>query len=188
VAETFADIVLATSLKWVCGTTGAGVLYMAPALICECRPFFRGWFSQEDPFSWALDRFTPAPDIRRFDSGTPGIVAAAASLPALDWHAKADRAAILAHNRRLAARIIAGAEALGLKLLSPRPSGERGGSVMIALPEARSAAEVVTALRARGLWADARGQILRLSPGVMTTEAGTEHLIEALGALLGRSG
>jgi hypothetical protein len=28
------------------------------------------------------------PDIRRFDSGTPGIVVAAlASLPALDWHA-----------------------------------------------------------------------------------------------------
>ena len=57
----------------------------------------RGWFSQPDPFNWDITRFAYAPDIRRFDNGTPGVMAAAASLPALDWHAGQDRGAMLAH-------------------------------------------------------------------------------------------
>ncbi|MDN5787645.1 aminotransferase class V-fold PLP-dependent enzyme, partial [Pseudorhodobacter sp.] len=81
------DFAVTTSLKWMCGTPGAGILYVSPKLIAECSPELRGWFSQPDPFNWALDSFTLAPDIRRFDNGTPGCMAALASLPALDWHA-----------------------------------------------------------------------------------------------------
>ena len=58
-------------------------------------------------------------------------MAAVASLPALDWHAGQDQAALLAHNRALSARIIEGVDALGLALASPRDAGARGGSVML---------------------------------------------------------
>ena len=67
------DFVISTSLKWMCGTPGAGILYVHPGLIAECRPELRGWFSQDNPFSWELDQFDLAPDIRRFDNGTPGM-------------------------------------------------------------------------------------------------------------------
>ena len=39
---------------------------------------------------------------------------------------------------------------------------------------------VVAALRAEGLHADARGPVLRLSPGAVTTEAQVERLLGAL--------
>ncbi len=178
------DFTVSTSLKWMCGTPGAGVLHVAPRLIAECAPEVRGWFSQPDPFSWDIARFAYASDIRRFDSGTPGIVAALASLPALDWHAGQDREALLAHNRHLTARIIEGADGIGLDLVTPRAEPRRGGSVMLRLPDAHPAEAVVARLRERGITADRRSRTLRLSPGAVTTEEGTERLLAALGAIL----
>jgi kynureninase len=178
------DFTLSTSLKWMCGTPGAGILQMAPALIAQCQPDNRGWFSQDNPFSWDLDKFALAPDIRRFDNGTPGTMAAAASLPAMNWHAGQDGAALLAHNRSLTARIIDAADEAGLPLATPRAEAARGGSVMLRLPSTDAAQRALQALREADLHADIRGATLRLSPGFVTTAQGTDRLIAALGSLL----
>jgi selenocysteine lyase/cysteine desulfurase len=185
VTEPVVDFTLSTSLKWMCGTPGAGILHVAPAVIADCEPELRGWFSQDNPFSWALDRFAYAPDIRRFDNGTPGVMAAAASLPALDWHAAQDGADLLEKNRRMTARIITAAEDLGLALVTPKPESQRGGSVMMRLASPEAAQATLAALRAGGLYADARGAVLRVSPGFVTTDAGVDRLIAALPAALG---
>ena len=174
------DFAISTSLKWMCGTPGAGILYLSPRLIAHCHPELRGWFSQANPFNWDITKFALALDIRRFDNGTPGVMAAVASLPALDWHAGQDPAALLAHNRHLTAVLIEAADQLGLHMVNPRAEAKRGGSVMLRLPDDRPAAQVVAQLRAMGIFTDSRGQTLRLSPGVMTTLAGTERLIAAL--------
>ena len=178
------DFAISTSLKWMCGTPGAGILYLSPRLIAHCHPELRGWFSQDNPFNWDITKFALAPDIRRFDNGTPGVMAALASLPALDWHAGQDRAALAAHNRHLTAMLIAAADQLGLDMVTPRSDFRRGGSVMLRLPEAVPAADVVARLRTLGIYTDNRSQILRLSPGVMTTVAGTQRLIAALTAVV----
>jgi kynureninase len=177
------DFAVSTSLKWMCGTPGAGVLYLSPRLIPHCEPELCGWFSQPNPFNWDITKFDYASDIRRFDNGTPGVMAALASLPAMDWHSGQDMGALLAHNRALSAKIIAAADGLGWPLLSPRDPEKRGGSVMLRLPDHLSAPEMVGALRVMGITTDARSQTLRLSPGVVTTEAGTDRLIAALTGL-----
>jgi selenocysteine lyase/cysteine desulfurase len=174
------DFALSTSLKWMCGTPGAGALYVTPALIEECQPALRGWFSQPNPFNWDITRFAYAGDIRRFDSGTPSCMAALASLPAMDWHAAQDHAGILLHNRALTERIFTMADALGLRSLTPREEDRRGGSVMLELPETRPASAVVDRLRQRGVTTDHRSQTLRLSPGIITSEAGCDLLAEAM--------
>ena len=178
------DFAVSTSLKWMCGTPGAGILYLAPRLIPLCHPELRGWFSQANPFNWDINSFAYAPDIRRFDNGTPGTMAALASLPALDWHATQDQTQILAHNRRLTARLIDAADELNLPLLTPRATEKRGGSIMLRLPDHLKAADVVATLRAQSITTDARGQTLRLSPGIMTAETGTDRLILALKSLI----
>ncbi len=177
------DFAVSTSLKWMCGTPGAGVLFVSPRLIPHCMPELRGWFSQGNPFNWDISRFDFARDIRRFDNGTPGVVAALASLPALDWHAGQDLAAMLAHNRALSARIIEGVDALRLTLISPRDPGQRGGSVMLRLPDGQPATRIVADLGAQGISTDARGQTLRLSPGTVTTLAGVDRLMDSLARL-----
>ncbi|CAN7594206.1 aminotransferase class V-fold PLP-dependent enzyme [Aminobacter aminovorans] len=178
------DFTVSTSLKWLCGTPGAGIIHVAEPLLRECRPELRGWFSQDNIFSWDLDAFAYAPDARRFDHGTPSVLACIGSVPALEWHAAQDKAVLLAHNRKLGAAIIARADEMGLALASPRDDQRRGGSIMLHLPAETDTATVVNGLRERGVFTDCRGRILRLSPGTITTEAGIELLLAGLGALL----
>ena len=177
------DFVVSTSLKWMCGTPGAGMLYVRPELIADCRPQLRGWFSQDNPFNWDIERFDYAPDIRRFDNGTPSIVSAAATLPALRWHAGLDKADVLARNRELTGKLIAAADELRLGLVTPRDEKERGGSVMLKLASADAALQMLSRLREQDLYADSRGPVLRLSPGVMTSSQATDQLISMLDTL-----
>tara|TARA_R110002020_G_scaffold14638_1_gene51798 strand:+ start:2690 stop:3850 length:1161 start_codon:yes stop_codon:yes gene_type:complete len=178
-----ADFAVSTSLKWMCGSPGGGILQVMPDVIARCRPSLRGWFSQDNIFSWDINAFSYAPDIRRFDNGTPSVMAAAASVPALEWHARQDWSAELKKNREFCAVIIAAADQAGLALASPRDPAHRGGSVMMRLPEGVDAQGVLADLRTRGVFADARGSLLRCSPGFMTTRDGVERLAEALVAL-----
>ncbi|WP_333828754.1 aminotransferase class V-fold PLP-dependent enzyme [Pararhodobacter sp.] len=180
VQEPKVDFMLSTSLKWMCGTSGAGVLYVDAPLIPTLMPEGRGWFSQGNPFSWDLDAFDYAPDIRRFDGGTPSALAAVASVPALKWHAAQDREQMLERNRQMVARIITRADAVGLPLHSPRDPAARGGTVILRLADPAEAAAMVAALGLEGYAVDFRGPLLRLSPGIVTRPDAIEGLFDAL--------
>jgi selenocysteine lyase/cysteine desulfurase len=175
-----ADFAVSTSLKWLCGVAGAGVLQVRAGLLGECQPELRGWFSQENIFSWSLDSFEYARDARRFDHGTPSVLPFAACLPALDWFAGQEPVALLAHNRRLVETLVDGGMALGLELASPRRADERGGSLMFRLPASCDPVSVVDGLRRQSIYTDCRGHTLRLSPGNMTTDDGVARLLRAL--------
>ena len=179
-----ADFVVGSTLKWLCGVAGAGVLQVRERLLQDCRPELRGWFSQENPFAWALDSFEYARDARRFDHGTPSILACAACLPALAWHAQQDAAELLAHNRRLVEAVVEGCVGLQLELVSPMKADERGGSVMFRLPSGSDPAAIIAGLREQNVFADCRGTTLRLSPGNVTTTQGVDQLLRALRAML----
>ena len=174
------DFTLSTSLKWLCGTPGAGIIHVAEPLLSSCEPELRGWFSQDNIFSWDLDAFTYAGDARRFDHGTPSVLACAGSVPALQWHARQDQAALLAHNRNLGQAIIDAAPSLGMELASPRDATRRGGSIMLRLPEGADPAASVNRLRDHGIHTDCRGRIMRLSPGTVTTADGVDRLFAGL--------
>ncbi|MDF1609477.1 aminotransferase class V-fold PLP-dependent enzyme [Hoeflea sp. YIM 152468] len=175
-----ADFSISTSLKWMCGSPGGGILQVMPDVIARCQPGLRGWFSQDDIFSWDINAFSYAPDIRRFDNGTPSVVACVASVPALEWHAAQDWTKQLEKNRALSDMIIAAADEAGFTLASPRDPAQRGGSVMVRLSDSDQAQALLERLRAAAVFADARGPILRCSPGFMTTEAGVRRLTSAL--------
>ncbi|MDZ7600867.1 MAG: aminotransferase class V-fold PLP-dependent enzyme, partial [Hoeflea sp.] len=59
-----ADFAVSTSLKWMCGSPGGGILQVMPDVIARCQPSLRGWFSQDNIFSWDINAFSYAPDIR----------------------------------------------------------------------------------------------------------------------------
>lgn len=171
------DFVVSTSLKWMCGTPGAGILYVDNSMILELAPDGRGWFSQSDPFSWDLDKFEYAPDIHRFDGGTPECMAAIASLPALRWHSEQNQCDLLAWNRKLVEQIIHRADSLDLPLHSPRDPAQRGGSVMLRFPNQPDAEAVVGALGVEGYSVDFRGPLVRMSPGNMTAATAIDDVL-----------
>ena len=174
------DFTVSSSLKWLCGTSGAGILQVARPLLEQCAPQLRGWFSQENIFSWDIARFSYAPDIRRFDHGTPSILAIAGSLPALQWSLAQDNAAVLAHNRQLGSMLVDGARDMGLRLVSPADPAQRGGSVMLQVPAGTDPAQLVQTMREQDIWADCRGTTLRMSPGHVTTTTGVRRVLALL--------
>lgn len=177
-----ADFVISTTLKWLCGTPGAGIIQMREGLIAEVEPELRGWFSQNNPFSWDLEAFEYAPDARRFDHGTPSVLACFGSVPALRWHAAQDD--LLAQNRKLAEAVMEAASEMGLTLVSPKEAARRGGSVMLRLPDGTDPTHVVDGLRAQAVHLDARGQVLRISPGAVTALHHVDRLFQGLKTLL----
>jgi len=178
------DFAISTSLKWICGAPGAGMIYVRPAIIDQFEPEFCGWFSQEDPFDWQLDAFAYAPDSRRFNNGTPAVIPCVASLPGLRWHAQTGIEVIRRHNLALSRKIVETAQSEGWSLVSPADERQRGGSVMIDLPGRLDPAAVVARLRERGVTVDTRGSVLRASPGPVTTPAGVEMLCDTLKELM----
>jgi kynureninase len=177
-----ADFVISTTLKWLCGTPGAGILQMHAGLIDEVKPELRGWFSQDNPFSWDLDAFDYAPDARRFEHGTPSVMACVGSVPALRWHA--GQGGLIEHNRALTSAVIERAGEAGMVLASPADALQRGGSVMLQLTEDVDAGALVDGLRERGVYVDCRGRILRVSPGAVTTRDHVDRLFEGLRKIL----
>lgn len=178
------DMAISTSLKWLCGAPGAGIVQVRPALLETCRPELRGWFSQPDPFSWDLDAFAYAPDARRFDAGTPAPMAAIASLPGLRRQAGQGAGAAREHALTLTDAILDGARPLGLGGASPGDRARRGGSVMLRLPDGTDPATVVAGLREAAIHTDARGPLLRLSPGATTRMEHVDRLLEQLARLV----
>ncbi|MBP1849577.1 aminotransferase class V-fold PLP-dependent enzyme [Rhizobium halophytocola] len=179
------DVVVGSSLKWLCGASGAGALYVRPDLLARCRPELRGWFSQPNPFSWDLDAFSYADDGRRFDHGTPAVLAAIASLPGLDFVHQTGVEALAAHNLMLTEMIVEAARASGLALSSPTDPESRGGSVMIRVTDAAQATGMQAGLRKNGIYCDCRGATLRFSPGNVTTRDQTTELCDQLARLSG---
>jgi kynureninase len=74
-----------------------------------------------------------------------------------------------------------GLGARGLTLVSPSVAEARGGFVAFGHPRA---GELKTALKARGIWADHRGEILRLGPAPYTTSTEIRLAMEALTSIL----
>ncbi|KIN60100.1 Aminotransferase, class V [Sulfitobacter noctilucae] len=178
--KTPADFVISTTLKWLCGTPGAGIVQMRPDLIPEVKPELRGWFSQDNPFSWDLDAFDYAPDARRFENGTPSVLACVGSVPALRWHAA--QRDLLSHNQHLTQAIIARAQDAKMTIATPLEDARRGGSVMVQLAD--NAPGLVDALRNQGIHVDMRGRTLRISPGAVTEMRHVDRLFDALTTLI----
>ncbi|MDV6329059.1 hypothetical protein Q5L94_13495, partial [Idiomarina sp. Sol25] len=91
---------------------------------------------------------------------------------------------IAEENRALTTLLQAGLEDMGLRLASPSDPDQRGGSLMVTLPDHIQASGVVAALSEQQIYVDNRSQILRMSPGVLTTEAGIARTITALRELV----
>jgi kynureninase len=111
-----------------------------------------GWLGHAQPFAMSGD-YSPAGGVKRFIAGTPPILSLAALGGALSLFEGISPDLLAAKAGALGDRLIAGLVALGLRVVSPTASAERGGHVSFLHPDGYA---VVRALAAEGVEADYR--------------------------------
>ncbi len=67
------DFVTGGTVKYLLASDGLGFLYVRRELLSGLLPTQTGWFADEDIFRMDISDYSPAPDARRFDAGTPPV-------------------------------------------------------------------------------------------------------------------
>ena len=177
-AEWGADFAVGGSVKWLCGGPGAGYLYVRPDLANTLKPSFVGWASHESPFEFATGPVRHAPSPERFQSGTPNVPSLYSARAGYEIVASIGVEAIRRRSLMLTRRLIDGARAAGFRLNTPDADRERGGSVIVDVPNGSAVADE---LIRRGIIIDYRpGAGIRIAPHFYNTE---EEIDRALAIL-----
>ena len=69
------DFATGQAAKWLLGPVGAGYIYVGQSVMDELNPRFIGWWGVEKLMEFGYFERTPLPDARKFQVGSPAMVA-----------------------------------------------------------------------------------------------------------------
>jgi kynureninase len=154
------------SVKYMCGGPGAAWLYVREDLIEKFAPRVTGWFGNEAPFAFTMPAQTYADNIWRYMGGTPAIAALYQARAGQELIAQIGVSKIRDKSLVMTQACIDWVDELGMKLSSPRPAAQRGGSVVF---DFVGAADVCRELNRRKFFCDHRPAAgLRIAPHFYT--------------------
>jgi kynureninase len=179
------DFAVGGSVKWLCGGPGAGYLYVRPDLIPSLRPSVVGWAGHVEPFGFETGSIRYAAGIERFQSGTPNVPALASARAGYEIVAKVGVPAIRARSLELTRRLMNAADKRGWRLNTPALDDERGGSIVIDVP---NGAQVTEELLKRKVIVDYRPNAgIRVAPHFYNSEADVDRAIAVMDAVIGET-
>lgn len=177
-----ADFAVGGSVKWLCGGPGAGYLYVRPDLISSLSPAVAGWAGHARPFEFETGPLQPAAGVERFQSGTPNVPALYSARAGYEIVNEAGVANIRARSLSLTRRLIDAAGARGWRLNTPVRDDERGGSVVLDLPDG---ARIADELLRREVIVDYRPNSgIRIAPHFYNTEEEVDLAIGTIDELV----
>jgi kynureninase len=179
------DFAVGGSVKWLCGGPGAGYLYVRPDLVSSLQPSMVGWAGHAAPFDFRTGAIEYAPGIERFQSGTPNVPALYSARAGYEIVAEIGVPTIREKSLRLTRRLMDAARARGWRVNTPDADDERGGSVVIDVPDG---ARVTSELLAREVIVDYRPNAgIRLAPHFYNTEDEIDLAVHAIQEILANS-
>ena len=168
VRETGVDFAVGGSVKWLCGGPGAGYLYVRRDLWGALEPRLTGWMAHRHPFAFEPDPIEYADDAFRFLNGTPNVPAMYAARSGYEIINEAGVENIRAKSKRQTARLIELADEAGFRVNSPRDANQRGGTVVIDVPNGE---QVTKELLRRDFLVDFRPRAgIRIAPHFYTKD------------------
>lgn len=180
VADWNADYIVGSSVKWLCGGSGACFLWANSERVLKDAPTDVGWFSSSEPFNYDIHGFSYAENALRFWGGTPVVATCAVAAASIRTINDIGTKRIRQHNQQLTEKLLTGAEALGLKVTSPADPAERGGTLSIDLSGISGVQE---ALAEANVFTDARARFgNRFSPHIYNSAEEIDLLLERLAA------
>jgi kynureninase len=173
-----ADFAVGGSVKWLCGGPGAGYLYVRPDLAREVEPGVVGWAAHARPFQFSAGAIDYADAPERFQSGTPNVPSLYSARAGYEIVAGIGVEAIRAKSLYLTRRLMNLARDAGYRINTPEADDERGGAVIIDVPDAEAAA---AELIRREVIVDHRpGAGIRMAPHFYNTADEIDHAMATL--------
>ncbi|HAY07765.1 MAG TPA: aminotransferase class V-fold PLP-dependent enzyme [Hyphomonas sp.] len=179
------DFMVAAGYKWLLGPYATGFLYAAPHRR-NGRPLEQNWINREgaEDFSRLID-YTDryAPGAERYDMGERSNFALLPAFRAsieliLSWGVDRIEATLAHRNRAIADAL----ESRGLKV---GPNTERGPHYLGALLPEHAPPDLTQRLRAQQIYASKRGNRLRITPHLFTSDDDVQRFLLALDQMLG---
>jgi selenocysteine lyase/cysteine desulfurase len=171
------DLLVAGALKYLLASAGLGFLYCRRELVEQLRPTATGWFADADVFAMDIQDYSPAPDARRFQAGTPPIPSIYAGIAGIELMKEIGIEATRAHVTQLNEVLIAGIDELGATVVTPRDATRRGALVAIRSSDEHA---LVGALAEEGVLTSSRDGNLRVSAHCYNAHEDIEALLAAL--------
>ena len=171
------DFYVSGGLKWLLGGTGITFLYARAETTTGVIPNATGWFAHKEQFEFDPTQFTAHDDARRFETGTPGLLAVHTQLGGLDVIETATVPAIRLATSALAEDLIAEARSRGLAPKVAALANDRSAIVMI--PRTDPGADVARLAEA-GFIVDKRPGHVRISPYFYNVAEDHRALLEVL--------
>ncbi len=171
------DFYVSGGLKWLLGGTGITFLYARAGTTESVVPSATGWFAHRDQFAFDSTSFTPHEDARRFETGTPALLAVHSQLGGLDVIEAAGVPAIRAATSALVEDLVAEARGRGLAVKVAADAANRSAIVM--LPRIDPRADVARLAEA-GFIVDSRPGHVRVSPYFYNVADDHRALLEVL--------
>lgn len=178
-----ADFAMADGHKWLLGPEGLGFFYIKPEIMERVRPIEYGWHMVEDMGNYDRKDWQLATDARRYECGSPNMLAATALNASTDLLLKVgmEQVATKAVSNVLYLReVLQDMGAICINpLLDQRPSG-----ILTFHFFNKDSAALHKQLMAAGIICANRGGGIRFSPHFHTTEEVLNDTIDALEVLL----
>jgi len=169
-------------LKWLCGGPGTAYLYVRPDLGRKLEPKLTGWFAHQNPFDFEIGPNKYGDPPYRFMQGTANIPALYAARPGLKIICEIGVERIREKSRKMTARLIELADQRGWKVNAPRIAEQRGGTVVIDMPNSK---DVCQELLRRDVLVDWRPKAgVRFSPHFYNTMEEIDRAIQAVDEIL----
>ncbi len=179
------DFAVGGSVKWLCGGPGAGYLYVRPDLIAQFTPAIAGWAAHAAPFQFEVGPLRPAHGIDRFQTGTPNVPALYSARAGYEIVGEVGVPAIRARSLELTRRLIDAALARGWRVNTPLDDRERGGSVVLDVPNGQA---VTAELLRRRVIVDHRPDAgIRIAPHFYNTADEVDRAVAEIDRILERA-
>jgi selenocysteine lyase/cysteine desulfurase len=171
------DFLTAGTVKYLLASAGLGFMVVRRSLHERLLPTQTGWFADEDIFRMDISDYSPAPDARRFDAGTPPVPNIYAGIAGIGIVEEVGVPAIEAHVAGLRERLLAGLDELGATVATPRGGGEIGPLVCVVSTDPHA---LVSALAADHVVTSTRDANLRISLHLYNVDEDVDRILATL--------
>ena len=182
--NTGADAIVASGYKWLRGTYGAAVGYIAPS-IQSLSPGIIGFRSHKDIWNMKAERLELPEDASRFEFTTIHFGAALGLAASIDEITNLGIQKVWERDLELTDILIEGVLEKGLEIASPTNDEERSSIVSIKMPAGFDTREVVRKLQDDyGILVTNRSGFLRVSPHIDNNKKEIDFFLTSLFEIL----